>query len=250
MVGAPDGVRRWSRSRCRRGGRFRRTTLGHAQASSDRALLALRVNGADLSPDHGYPARMIVPALPGVHCTKWLSQRHVRPRLRYGAPVWHLAGHALAFAGDRLRAEPPAAADASGRPLAVLVWLIGGAVLHDLVFLPLYSLGDRILRTVGGRAVNHVRVPAAISGVLLLVYFPLILSKAPATYERNTGRPPPDYLARWLAITAGSSRRRPPVGVQGRTICEAASPVTVTPPAGSSTATASGWRTVGHRRST
>jgi DMSO/TMAO reductase YedYZ molybdopterin-dependent catalytic subunit len=27
------------------------------------ALLALRVNGADLSPDHGYPARIIVPAL-------------------------------------------------------------------------------------------------------------------------------------------------------------------------------------------
>jgi DMSO/TMAO reductase YedYZ molybdopterin-dependent catalytic subunit len=36
------------------------------------ALLALRVNGADLSPDHGYPARVVVPALPGVHCTKWV----------------------------------------------------------------------------------------------------------------------------------------------------------------------------------
>jgi DMSO/TMAO reductase YedYZ molybdopterin-dependent catalytic subunit len=57
-----------------RGGRFRRVTLGHAQASDERALLALRVNGADLSPDHGYPARVIVPALPGVHCTKWVSR--------------------------------------------------------------------------------------------------------------------------------------------------------------------------------
>jgi DMSO/TMAO reductase YedYZ molybdopterin-dependent catalytic subunit len=37
------------------------------------ALLALRVNGADLSPDHGFPARIIVPALPGVHCTKWVG---------------------------------------------------------------------------------------------------------------------------------------------------------------------------------
>jgi DMSO/TMAO reductase YedYZ molybdopterin-dependent catalytic subunit len=37
------------------------------------ALLALRVNGADLSPDHGYPARVIVPALPGVHNTKWVA---------------------------------------------------------------------------------------------------------------------------------------------------------------------------------
>jgi DMSO/TMAO reductase YedYZ molybdopterin-dependent catalytic subunit len=37
------------------------------------AMLALRVNGADLSLDHGYPARIIVPALPGVHNTKWVS---------------------------------------------------------------------------------------------------------------------------------------------------------------------------------
>jgi DMSO/TMAO reductase YedYZ molybdopterin-dependent catalytic subunit len=54
-------------------GPFRQTTLGHAQASDPRSLLALRVNGADLSLDHGYPARIIVPALPGVHCTKWVK---------------------------------------------------------------------------------------------------------------------------------------------------------------------------------
>ena len=37
------------------------------------ALLALKVNGADLSMDHGFPARIIVPALPGVHNTKWVA---------------------------------------------------------------------------------------------------------------------------------------------------------------------------------
>jgi DMSO/TMAO reductase YedYZ molybdopterin-dependent catalytic subunit len=37
------------------------------------SLLALRVNGADLSLDHGYPARVIVPAAPGVHNTKWVT---------------------------------------------------------------------------------------------------------------------------------------------------------------------------------
>jgi DMSO/TMAO reductase YedYZ molybdopterin-dependent catalytic subunit len=37
------------------------------------ALLALKVNGDDLSLDHGYPARVIVPALPGVHNTKWVA---------------------------------------------------------------------------------------------------------------------------------------------------------------------------------
>jgi DMSO/TMAO reductase YedYZ molybdopterin-dependent catalytic subunit len=37
------------------------------------SLLALRVNGADLTLDHGYPARIIMPAAPGVHCTKWVT---------------------------------------------------------------------------------------------------------------------------------------------------------------------------------
>jgi DMSO/TMAO reductase YedYZ molybdopterin-dependent catalytic subunit len=45
---------------------------GDAVADPD-ALLALKVNGADLPLDHGYPARIIVPALPGVHNTKWVA---------------------------------------------------------------------------------------------------------------------------------------------------------------------------------
>jgi DMSO/TMAO reductase YedYZ molybdopterin-dependent catalytic subunit len=55
-------------------GVLRRATLGEAQHADERALLALRVNGADLSLDHGYPARIIVPGLPGVHCTKWVAK--------------------------------------------------------------------------------------------------------------------------------------------------------------------------------
>jgi DMSO/TMAO reductase YedYZ molybdopterin-dependent catalytic subunit len=39
-----------------------------------RSLLALTVNGEDLSPDHGYPARVIVPAAPGVLNTKWVAR--------------------------------------------------------------------------------------------------------------------------------------------------------------------------------
>lgn len=55
-------------------GVLRAATLSHGQFSDDRALLALRANGADLSLDHGYPARIIVPALPGVHNTKWVAR--------------------------------------------------------------------------------------------------------------------------------------------------------------------------------
>jgi len=53
---------------------FGSATLSASQIQVRDALLALRVNGADLSPDHGYPARIVVPALPGVHNTKWVSR--------------------------------------------------------------------------------------------------------------------------------------------------------------------------------
>jgi DMSO/TMAO reductase YedYZ molybdopterin-dependent catalytic subunit len=56
-----------------RGGAFGRAMLQANQIGDPDALLALRVNGADLSLDHGYPARIIVPALPGVHNTKWVA---------------------------------------------------------------------------------------------------------------------------------------------------------------------------------
>jgi DMSO/TMAO reductase YedYZ molybdopterin-dependent catalytic subunit len=56
-----------------RGGAFGEATLQANQIRDRDALLALRVNGADLSLDHGYPARIIVPALPGVHNTKWVA---------------------------------------------------------------------------------------------------------------------------------------------------------------------------------
>ncbi len=55
-------------------GSFAQTTLNPGQVADERSLLALKVNGADLSLDHGYPARIIVPALPGVHNTKWVSK--------------------------------------------------------------------------------------------------------------------------------------------------------------------------------
>jgi DMSO/TMAO reductase YedYZ molybdopterin-dependent catalytic subunit len=54
-------------------GAFNRTTLQANQVLDPDSLLALKVNGADLSLDHGFPARIIVPALPGVHNTKWVT---------------------------------------------------------------------------------------------------------------------------------------------------------------------------------
>lgn len=57
-----------------RHGAFRRAALRANQVADPRALLALYVNGEELSPDHGYPARIIVPAAPGVLNTKWVAR--------------------------------------------------------------------------------------------------------------------------------------------------------------------------------
>jgi len=59
-------------------GPFAQATLTSGQVLHPDALLALGVNGAPLGPDHGYPARVVVPALPGVHNTKWVRSIEFR----------------------------------------------------------------------------------------------------------------------------------------------------------------------------
>jgi DMSO/TMAO reductase YedYZ molybdopterin-dependent catalytic subunit len=53
-------------------GAFAQARLQSNQILDPDSMLALKVNGVDLSLDHGFPARIIVPALPGVHNTKWV----------------------------------------------------------------------------------------------------------------------------------------------------------------------------------
>ena len=73
MVGIdhPTGARVESMERA---GAFASAALSGHQVRAPESLLALRVNGADLSPDHGFPARTIIPAAPGVHNTKWVER--------------------------------------------------------------------------------------------------------------------------------------------------------------------------------
>ena len=53
----------------------------------------------------------------------------------------------------------------------------------------------------GPPAINYVRVPAAFSLLLLLVWFPLILGLSARTYHRASGLLTSPYLGRWLAVT-------------------------------------------------
>jgi hypothetical protein len=102
--------------------------------------------------------------------------------------------------------------DVVGQPWRVMLWLLGAVVAHDLVLLPLYSLLGAIaagaIVSQGRRsrlriaALNHLRVPALLSGLLLLVWFPLIARKAPGTFRHASGLDVDVYLDRWLLATA------------------------------------------------
>lgn len=74
LAGYPDRPPAVLVESLQRSGPFRRAALRDNQVRDPRSLLALQVNGEDLSPDHGYPARIIVPAAPGVLNTKWVSR--------------------------------------------------------------------------------------------------------------------------------------------------------------------------------
>jgi hypothetical protein len=96
-------------------------------------------------------------------------------------------------------------------PIRFVVWFVGAIVAHDLVLFPVYSvLGLVAGRTVTGprptrlriAALNHLRVPVFLSGILLLVWFPLILEEGGAGYMRVSGMPTDVYLGRWLLLSA------------------------------------------------
>ncbi|MFD0531380.1 molybdopterin-dependent oxidoreductase [Kitasatospora arboriphila] len=58
-------------------GPYRVMEMPPQYADDPLTLLALRVNGATLNPDHGFPARIVAPNRPGVLQTKWVARIEV-----------------------------------------------------------------------------------------------------------------------------------------------------------------------------
>ncbi len=126
----------------------------------------------------------------------------------YGDSPLHLLGQLVAFALAAY-AFKQVVDVASTDNLNLVIWFVAGALLHDLLFVPVYlvldliarlGLQDNALRPV--RLINYLRFPVAICGVTFLATFSLILGKNESTFERTAGEAPPDYLARWLLICA------------------------------------------------
>ena len=87
----------------------------------------------------------------------------------------------------------------SGQRIAV--WLVACVVVHDLVVVPLYSGADRGLRRVAGGAINYVRVPAALSLLMLVVFWGTIAERGERAYRATSGETWDGHAARWLLVS-------------------------------------------------
>ena len=115
----------------------------------------------------------------------------------YGAGPLHLLSHAAALA---LAAYALTRIFAGGQPWNVVAWLVGAVLLHDAIAFPLYTVLDRLALGRAGRSINHVRVPALLSALTFVVFFPLILGLGDGRYERATTLSQDVYLGRWLLL--------------------------------------------------
>jgi hypothetical protein len=123
----------------------------------------------------------------------------------YGAGPLHLLTLMACFALAGFACAGLLPDNAVGIP----VWLVGAVIGHDLVLMPLYTLADRsaaaVLRHRQPRLpsvpwLNYLRVPSVLSGLLLLIWFPLIF-RLPTRFPATTTLSLDPYLWHWLAVT-------------------------------------------------
>jgi len=132
----------------------------------------------------------------------------MRFRYEYGASPVHLLAAIASFLIAAWALSQ--ALEVLSSPGRFLIWLGASIVAHDLILLPLYSaVGAAAVGTIArGRtririaALNHLRVPALLSGLALLVWFPLVLGTGDSTFTSASGLSNEIYLERWLALSA------------------------------------------------
>jgi hypothetical protein len=84
----------------------------------------------------------------------------------------------------------------------IALWLVACVIVHDLVVMPLYSGADRALRRVAGGAINYVRIPAALSLLMLVVFWGTIAESGERAYRATSGQAFEGHATRWLLVSA------------------------------------------------
>jgi peroxiredoxin len=126
-------------------------------------------------------------------------------------PRWYGASplHLLAMLGCFALAGYAVAELLPNNFVGIPVWLAGAVIGHDLILMPLYTLADRSAMAVFRHRkprlpavpwINYLRVPVALSGMLLLIWFPLIF-QLPTRFPDTTTLSLDPYLWHWLAVT-------------------------------------------------
>jgi DMSO/TMAO reductase YedYZ molybdopterin-dependent catalytic subunit len=99
-----------------------------------RALLAVRMNGAPLPRDHGFPIRLVVPGWYGCACIKWVDRIEIvadeapaTTQMREFAARTHQSAAAVLA-----RDFAPAVIDTAAMPVRVEKWLIGGRLAYRI----------------------------------------------------------------------------------------------------------------------
>jgi hypothetical protein len=130
-------------------------------------------------------------------------------RRRYGASPIHLLAHLACFAIAALALDR---IFSGGDVKVLLVWYLGFAIAHDLLFVPAYTGLDRLFRGTIARlplpsssrvsVINHVRAPVVISALLLIIYLPLISGRNDGWFIELSGHGLTNYVTNWFLITA------------------------------------------------
>jgi DMSO/TMAO reductase YedYZ molybdopterin-dependent catalytic subunit len=105
-----------------------------------RAMLAVRMNGAPLPRDHGSPLRLVVPGWYGCSCIKWVDRIELVPdeapaptqmqefAARTHQDIGKLRAHTPPLARDFI----PAVIDTAAMPVRVEKWLVDGRITYRI----------------------------------------------------------------------------------------------------------------------
>jgi len=168
ISGVDDDTRTWRTSIAGASWIFTRDELAQA-------ILAVRMNGAPLTSDHGFPVRLVVPGWYGCSCIKWVDRIELvaddaaaTTQMREFAARTHQPTASMRD-GDPAPAADfiPATIDTAAMPVRVEKWFAGGRLEYRITGIiwggstPTNALSIRFKANEPWARVDHCAMPAS-----------------------------------------------------------------------------------------